>query len=420
MIVKERKKTEKAEGIVSAKRKFIWNMIGSTANAFSSFILLTCVTRMNGSSDGGVFSLAFSTAQFLASVGCFEARAIQATDIRGERRFVDYFSFRALTTVLMMFCAVIYVLFSGHTGEKAAVILIVCFYKAIDCMSDSFQGLFQVNDRIDLSGMALGLRVILSTVIFGIVLFFTHDMVWGAVSMCAVSILFLSIFDWSISHRYGTLREKPEFSSMKSLLFACLPLFIGSFMASYIINAPKYAIDTYLNDEIQNYFGFLLMPAFVINLFSLFAFRPMLTSLAVSWEEKNRKNFYSIIGKSVAWILFLTVGGVLGAYLLGIPILNAFSGLDLGLYRWDLVLIMLGGSMNAFITVFYYVLTVMRKQLLVLAGYGVGFLSSLILAPLLVRNYGIHGAAVSYGLPMMITALFFAVCIGIVTKKAQR
>ena len=111
---------------------------------------------------------------------------------------------------------------------------------------------------------------------------------------------------------------------------------------------------------------------------------------------------------------------MLGAYLLGIPILNAFSGLDLGLYRWDLVLIMLGGSMNAFITVFYYVLTVMRKQLLVLAGYGVGFLSSLILAPLLVRNYGIHGAAVSYGLPMMITALFFAVCIGIVTKKAQR
>ena len=76
--------------------------------------------------------------------------------------------------------------------------------------------------------------------------------------------------------------------------------------------------------------------------------------------------------------------------------------------------------MNAFITVFYYVLTVMRKQLLVLAGYGIGFVSSLILAPLLVQRYGIHGASVSYGLPMMLTAIFFGVCIVIEMKKENK
>lgn len=403
-----------------AKKKFIWNMIGSMSNALSSFVLLTFVTRMIGSANGGVFSLAFSTAQFLASVGCFESRAIQATDVKGERKFADYFAFRVVTAALMMLCGIIYVICAGHTAEKAAIILVVCLYKVIDCISDSFQGLFQVHDRIDLSGMALGLRVMLSTVVFVCVLALTKDMVIGAVAMCLASVGFILFFDWRISKCYGSLHEKPDVSSMKTLFFSCLPLFIGSFMASYVINAPKYAIDKYLTDEIQNYFGFLLMPAFVINLFSLFAFRPMLTSLAVSWEEKDEKKFRSIISKSVGWILILTVCGVLGAYLLGILILNAFSGLDLSAYRLDLVLIMLGGSMNAFITVFYYVLTVMRKQMLVLSGYALGFISALILAPVLVRNFGIHGASVSYGLPMLITALFFAVCIVIVKKREQR
>ncbi len=409
-----------AAGNVSGKRKFVWNMIGSMANALSSFVLLTFVTRILGSTDGGVFSLAFSTAQFLSSIGCFEARAIQATDVKGERKFADYFCFRAMTAAAMMLCGIVYVTGAGHTGEKAAVILIICLYKVIDCISDSFQGLFQVKDRIDLSGMALGLRVILSTVVFIIILTVTKNMVLASVCMCIVSVFYILMFDWKISRSYGTLCEKPDFSAVKTLFFACIPLFIGNFMASYVINAPKYAIDRYLTDEIQNHFGFLLMPAFVINLFSLFAFRPMLTALAVSWEKKEQKQFRSIIGKSIAWILILTFGAVLGAYLLGIWILNGFSGLDLSAYRRDLVLIMLGGSMNAFITVFYYVLTVMRKQLLVLAGYGIGFVSSLILAPLLVQRYGIHGASVSYGLPMMLTAIFFGVCIVIEMKKENK
>lgn len=417
---KAKKGSDAETGNVSAKRKFIWNMIGSTANALSSFVLLIFVTRIIGSADGGVFSLAFSTAQFLASVGCFEARAIQATDVKGERRFVDYFSFRVITAAVMMLCGIVYAAGAGHTGEKAVVILVICLYKAIDGMSDSFQGLFQLKDRIDLSGMALGLRVILSTIVFVLTLAVTKNMVLASVSMCIVSVLHILLFDFRISHAYGSLREKPDFSAMKTLFLACIPLFIGNFMSSYVINAPKYAIDKYLTDEIQNHFGFLLMPAFVINLFSLFAFRPMLTSLAVSWEEKNEKTFRSIIGRSISWILILTFGGVLGAYLPGILILNAFSGLDLSAYRWDLVLIMLGGSMNAFITVFYYVLTVMRKQLLVLAGYGVGFVSSRILSPLLVQKYGIHGASISYGLPMMITALFFAVCIAVVMKREHK
>lgn len=392
---------------VSEKKKFIWNMTGSMCNALSSFVLLTIVTRVNGSEDGGIFSLAFSTAQMLTSIGCFESRAIQATDVRKKLEFKDYLTFRILTTIVMMLGLCGYVGFSGKTGEKAAVLFFITLYKAIDCISDSFQGLFQLENRIDLSGMALGIRVALSTAVFGITLLVTHHLVVASIMMCVTEVIFMSFFDIRISYFYA----KPGIRFKKEKLFElfkeCFPLFVGSFMFSYMVNASRYAIDRYMSDTIQNYYGFLLMPAFVINLFSLFFFRPLLTPMAMAWEEKDRKKFSGIIKKSMIWIGILTVGAVVGAYLLGIFFLNLLSGLDLSPYRIELVIVMLGGSMNAVITVLYYVLAVMRKQKWILIGYSIGFCVAIILTPFLVKLFGITGAVVAYVIPMAITAITF-------------
>lgn len=113
----------------SSMKKFGWNMVGSMSNALASFVLLTMVTRINGSNDGGIFSLAFSTAQMLASVGCFETRAIQVTDVKKNLRFMDYFTFRFVTSIVMMLCLIVYVVAAGKNDE-AAVMFFICLYKA--------------------------------------------------------------------------------------------------------------------------------------------------------------------------------------------------------------------------------------------------------------------------------------------------
>lgn len=391
---------------VSAKSKFTWNMIGSMSNALSSLILLTTVTRLNGDTDGGIFSLAFSTAQLLTTVSCFETRALQATDVKEEVSFKDYFTFRFITCILMMICAVGYVIMGGHTGVQAAVILIICFYKVIDGISDSFQGMFQQKDRIDLSGQALGIRVIFSTIGFMVVLAFTHNMIAASIAMVVISLVILGMFDFPRSRYFSFPGFQINLEVMKKIFIDSLPLFIGSFMISYVLNASKYAIEAYLPKAMQAHYGFLLMPAFAINLFSLFAFRPMMTTLAISWNNRDFSKFMEIIKRSMLWISFLTVGAVIGAYLLGIYVLNIVSGLDLSAYRIELAIVMLGGGMNAFITVFYYVLTVMRKQMTVLVSYSVGFVSAIILSPILVKTLGISGGAIAYVIPMLIIVCF--------------
>ena len=71
----------------TAKKKFMWNMAGSLCNSLSSMLLLIIVNRISGESRGGFFALAYSTAQLLFSVGGFEIRPVQSTDIKNKFTF---------------------------------------------------------------------------------------------------------------------------------------------------------------------------------------------------------------------------------------------------------------------------------------------------------------------------------------------
>ena len=46
----------------NTRKNTIWNIIGTTINAFSSLFFMIIVTRVNGVFDAGIFTFAFSTA----------------------------------------------------------------------------------------------------------------------------------------------------------------------------------------------------------------------------------------------------------------------------------------------------------------------------------------------------------------------
>lgn len=392
-------------------------MLGSLCNALSSFLLLTVVTRINGSSDGGAFSIAFSTAQLMITIGNMEVRPIQSTDITEEVAFKDYFSFRVISCLFMMLGTVGYILTKDYSREKAALVFLICSYKMIESMSDVFEGLFQQKDRIDLSGMSLAIRVIVSTIAFVAALGVTHSLILASVALALVSLLVMILFDVLLTKDLAVIGFRLEFTVLGRILKECFPLFVGTFMMNYMINAPKYAIDRYYTDEIQNYYGFLFMPAFAVNLLGLFIFRPMLVTLAVKWKENKIKEYTGMIQKVSGMLGVVTVFVCLGTYLLGIPVLNLVSGLKLDAYRTDLVLIMLGGGISALVTIFYYAITVMRKQYMVLCAYAAGFLTTCLITPKLVEHFAIRGASIAYMVPTLVIVL---VMLGVLEVQVRR
>lgn len=385
---------------------FLWNMIGSLSKAASSVVLLMVVTTINGTNDGGIYSIAYATAQLMFTIGSFDVRVYQSTDVEEKFKFQDYYTFRIITCTIMMILSIIYICFKGYSGKKAIIIFIMCFFYMIDALADVFEGLFQLNGRLDMSGKSLAIRFILSTIAFVSIIYFTSNLVIATISTCIVSIIWFYIYDVRLAKDYEKIKYYFDYIKIKDLFFECLPLFASSFMLVYIINAPKYAIDTYM-EEMQNYFNLLFMPAAMINLFSIFLFKPLLTSLAKNFASKNIKKTIKFISLSMGWVTLLTVCAVIGAYLVGTPILSWIYSVDLSKYSYELIIIMIGGGASALSTVLYYVLTVMRKQFSILVGYSMTCIITLAITPIFVKRYGILGASMSYCIVMIILSLIF-------------
>ena len=84
------------------KEIYIWNITGSMANALLSVIALMLVTRMLNKEDTDIFSIAWSISQLMVTIGTFQIRVYQATDVKQTFQFKQYCVFRFLTVVAML------------------------------------------------------------------------------------------------------------------------------------------------------------------------------------------------------------------------------------------------------------------------------------------------------------------------------
>ena len=128
------------------------------------------------------------------------------------------------------------------------------------------------------------------------------------------------------------------------------------------------------------------------------------------------------IRQLAAIIAALTVLALGGAWLLGIPVLSLlYSNLSYALKscRPALLLIILGGALNAFMNLFYYSLIIMKKQRLILLGYGLTALLAVLFSDGFVIWGGIFGGALIYVLLQAALTAVFALSAGMVFKKKK-
>lgn len=189
---------------------------------------------------------------------------------------------------------------------------------------------------------------------------------------------------------------------------ACLPLFVSSFLAAYLGNVCKYAIEAAGTEQMQTVFNVLFMPSFVINLFMIFLMRPTLTRLAKLWLGHEARPFLRIIGRLLLAVAGITVAVVGVCAVVGIPVLELLYGIDLDAYLMPLLVVLLGGGFLSASNVFYNAMVVIRTQNAVVVGYvGAIVVATLVSVPL-VEAAGVTGASVAYALSCLVLAVLFA------------
>ena len=406
----------------SEKEIYIWNILGSLANAGLSVIILMVVTRTLDNQKADIFSIAWAISQLMATIGCYQIRVLQATDVEEKFTFRQYFEFRIVTIVAMMICSCAYVYIKHYTVYKAIIIIIICGYRAVDSLADVFEGWFQQKERLDLAGRALFIRVVIAIVGGGICLVVMHDLLALSLMLLFIYVVGLLLYDIRYYNKLKVLEKQKENQKNKwlqGLLVAGTPLFVNAYLLMDIMNTPKIVIDAVImNGGLQNgsqtIFNILFMPASVLTL-AYIVFRPLLTKMAIEWTMGRIKNFLKIIGSIMCCLLGMSILIIGGSALLGIPVLSVLYAMDLTMYKKELLLIILGGCFCTFSYVLDNALVVIRRQYLLVCAYVVSWAYVKIFAHTFVGKWGIMGAAIVYTTSMLLflatTLLIFIICL---------
>lgn len=394
------------------RQNILWNMAGSFLYAFASMVLTIAVVQIAGEDAGGVFTFGFTTfGQHMFMVAYFGIRPFQITDTGGRYSFGEYLGLRFFTCAAALLAGLGYVCISGYSAEKAAAIFLMVVYKVIDALADTYEAEFQRSGRLYLTGKSNAFRTILSVTVFLTVLSATKDLVaagfWAAIAQAA-GFLILDVL---------VIRELPNIDWEKrpgkrlKLLKDNALLFMSAVLDFYIFSASKYAVEECMADRDMAVYGAIFMPTSVINLVAGFVIRPYLTRLSLAWETGKTGRFVRLTGKLAGIISALTILAVGGAWLLGIPVLSLlYPNLSYMLSdcRPALVLIIIGGALNAYMSLFYYALIIMKKQRYIFSVYGLVGAAAVVISKPFVNSRGITGGALAY---VLLTAMLM-LCFG--------
>lgn len=377
------------------KSEIIWNTLGSFVESLLSAILLMFCTRLNGTEIAGMFSISFATATILNSIGDFGIRIYQVTDTNRKYKFEDYLLARIVVVISMVIIGIIFVNFSGYTLEKLWICISLIAFKVIDNLSETYQGEFQLRDRLDLGGKSMVIRVSSSLVMFFIADMITKNVIISCVALVATNLILFLIWDVRILSKLQKIEIKFNKLHIKEILAECFPLAISTCLSLYIINATKYAIDNFGDYTMQTYFNVIYMPTFVINLVSAFVIKPFLKPFGDLW---NNREYFKFIKSIICIILILAVATVcidIACALFGVPLLSFIYGIAIAPFKMEMILLVVSGFFYASSTVILYALSTIRKQKLTTVAYIITAIIALIVSNICVSKWQMKGAILS-------------------------
>lgn len=407
-----------------SRSSYVWNAINAVMSAMQCPLILMVITRTNGMEDAGIFSIAFAVANLMLYVGLYGLRRFQASDINEEFSFGDYQGMRFLTCLIMLACIGGYCIYGNvalsYGFEKGMVVLLVCLLKVIQAYTDVIHGNMQQKGRLDVATKCSCVRYVLEVLSIIVVLVLTDNLLAACTCSLVVSVIIAGLTSVNAGRRYCD-SFKPIFAGdrMKVLIVEGFALFLSLFLNMYISNAPKYAIDAYLDEETQAVYNILFMPAFMVMLLANFIFNPIIKEYAELWLEGSRQSLKSLVGKIKKQFLFIALLSILGiavAATIGVPILGLIFGVDLAGHKGELCVVMIGGGALAYATFLNTVITIIREQKKMIVGYGAAAILAFVLSRILVVKYEIMGAAALYAIIMCILAVTLLI---IMVRKLQ-
>lgn len=396
-------------------KNFIWNMIGSTFNAFNSLFFLIVISRLNGSSDTGIFTYSYSVACLLYYIGIYCGRTYQVTDIKKEFNDKEYIINRYISIFIMIFISIIFVIMMNFSLYKSTILILLTLYRGSDAIAEVYYGILHKNEKLYLVGISMAIKSFLGLIVFIIIDLLTKNIVYSCISIIIIN-LFITLLNDRLRSRRLMNIEKSNIKKIFILYKSSFFVFAFSFLSMYIASAPKYSMVN-LSNKTQAIFGIIMMPATFVSLCGYYIINPYLNSLASCNKDKDIILFSKIVKKIIFFVLGIGLFAELCVFSIAIPILSYVFKMDLSNYKIELGIIILGATFYTLGIVFSNVLTSFRKTFIQFLIYGTTSLIGLALSIILISKLQLFGGTIAYLIIMIIQLVLYIVVTKNITKE---
>lgn len=407
------------------RRDYIWNTIGVFAQNAISPLLLIVVTRVNGIFDSGIFSFAFSVSVVLWALGMWGGRTYQVSDVKNEFSHQSYVIVRFILGVVIIMAAVIFSLLNHYDLTKLCIILVLVLFKVVESIADAIYGILQVYDRLYVVGKSLLIKAIVGFGSFVAIDLVTHNIFFGCVGIVTANILVVLLYDIVKTRRFehviARLGElKPMIISSFRIIKRCAPIALIIFLTMFSLNIPRYFIDLYHPAQIGP-FGIIAMPITLIALLITFILQPNITQLSKLFDKREYDVFNRMVNRLVGVSVVVGFLVLIGTYLIGVQALQLVFGIDFEAYRTALLIIVAGAIVNAVVTIYINILTIMRRfkaQFYILLATNVLLA---VISIVVIRSYGLEGGVYLYSAINLIQmVMLFSIYKSLLARLARR
>ena len=402
------------------KKNIVWNTIGVLTISSTSLLYTLILTHFCNLKDVGIFSFAFSFACMMITLASFGGRTIHITDSNNNNSNISYIITKYITVLITFLIVLIYIAIKSYSITKTTLIIILCLFKFFEEISDVYYGVLQKENYLYKVGIFQTVKSIINIILFTLIIVFSKNIILSSSSILIVNILFALIIERHAAKTANNWKFEIKTKEIKNILYQNFYVCFFTFLTSYIISSPKYAIDKYLIDDMQAIFNIILMPATFIYLLAGFILSPFMVEISKEIEKKEYDKSKKRVIKIISIILLLGIVSLIGCYYCGIPILNIIYGIDLTAYKFGFLIIILGSIMYSISVAISTILIAYRElKIQTIISLVLSILSYLI-CNILVKKLSITGGCYAYLIVVSLRALIYIILFLSVIKKRKR
>lgn len=404
------------------KKQALYNTVGNVAYMAAIWLISVLIVHITGFEDAGVFSIAMSVGNVFFFIAVYGMRSFQGSDSLYQYSPGEYCAVRWITTGAAALCLAGYLIFAGYSIYISVAVIAYTLYKFAEAASDVFFGELQRVGHLEICGISMSVKGVLSIAVFCAVLFVTKNLPAALFSMALLALVILVGYDIKGYRKHCPAPHTAEKKNVFSLLREGFPVLLSTMFPVVISAVPRLALEGYCGTEILGIYSSIAAPTALIITLVPNILAPFMTLFGHLYHEGNLKKLYRMLWVALVATAALGALACVLAYFLGDFVMGLVFGKEIVPHLGIFIPLILATTVYAFSMAANSVLISIRRPAFLTAFSAVALVLSLITAYPLVQRFGQMGAVWAYGLPFaaqFVLQLVFLTVVLLFPKKSK-